>query len=285
MRENEAFEIITTGGKGTLIAPHYHADAFEFIEVVRGSADVTVGLTTIHAPCGSILHLIPGFVHFAVAHGEEECFLRVLTYRRDAALTLDSLDERFFSLYLLPIENRATLFTAEHSLNARLARHMENVIGEWRGKEIFYTSLVLAEISHMQAAVLRLYGYREEETPEYRSMMRIAPTVEYVLENYASKLRLEEMAQKLFLSPDHFGKLFRQTVGLTPIEFVNNIRVSAAMRYLASTDWTISDISRSSGFANTNYFHKVFRDLVGIGPAALRKQWQAMKAETRGALS
>lgn len=284
MKENEAFEIITTGGKGTLIAPHYHEDAFEFIEVVRGSADVTVGLSTIHAPCGAILHLIPGYVHFAVAHGNEECFLRVLTYRRDAAFTLDGLDERFLSLYLLPIENRVTLFLPEHSLNARLARHMENAIGEWRGKEIFYTSLVLAEISHMLAAVLRFYGYREEDDPEYRNVMRMAPTVEYVLANYASKLRLEEMAQKLFLSPDHFGKLFRQTVGLTPIEYVNNIRVSAAMRYLASTNWTIADISKSSGFSNTNYFHKVFRDLVGIGPAALRKQWQAMKSELQASV-
>ncbi len=281
MRENEAFEITATGGRGTLIAPHYHEDAFEFIEVIRGSADVTVGLTTTHVPTGAILHIIPGFVHYAVSHGEEECFLRVLTYRRDAAFTLDGLDEQFLSLYLLPIENRATLFTVEHSLNAGLARHMENAIAEWRGKEIFYTTLVLSEISHMLAAVLRFYGYREEEDPEYRNIMRIAPTVEYVLKNYGSKLRLEEMAQKLFLSPDHFGKLFRQTVGLTPIEYVNNIRVSAAMRLLASTGWTIADISRASGFSNTNYFHKVFHDLVGIGPAALRKQWQAMKDEAR----
>ena len=283
MQENALFEIAVVGGRGTLLAPGYHDDAFEFIEVVRGSAEITVGLTTQKAPTGAILHLTPGSVRYAVADGEEECFLRVLTYRRSVIATPDRLDERILSLYVLPIENHAVLYLPEHPLHAGLAAHMENAVSEWRSKEIFHTSLILAEITHMVAAVLRDYGYRDEADPEYYQMMRMAPTVEYVLANYASKLRLEELAERLYLSPDHFGKLFRQTVGLTPIEYVNYVRISASLRLLASTDWVIADISKAAGFANANYFHKVFHDLVGIGPAALRKQWRAMREETKKA--
>ena len=110
-------------------------------------------------------------------------------------------------------------------------------------------------------------------------MLRIEPTVAYIGTSYSQKLRLEELASKLYLSPDHFGKLFRSTIGMTPVDYINNVRVNAAMRYLAATDWGIAEISHASGFANSNYFHKVFHDLTGIGPAALRKRWRAMKSE------
>jgi AraC-like DNA-binding protein len=49
------------------------------------------------------------------------------------------------------------------------------------------------------------------------------------------------------------------------------------MRLLASTDLPITDVSGAAGFSNANYFHKVFRDLVGVGPAALRKRWRALQ--------
>ena len=153
MTDQELFSVTVRNGSGTLIAPHYHDDALEFIEVVRGSADVTVGLDTVRVPEGGIVHLLPGFVHFAVAAEERECFVRVLTYRPRAPFSLDALDDRFLSLYLLPISNRLVLFTDEHPLHASLRAHMETAISEWRGKELFHTSIILAEICHMSSTV------------------------------------------------------------------------------------------------------------------------------------
>lgn len=276
MNGEDLFSIEVKSGCGTLIAPHYHADSLEFVEVLKGEAVVTVGLFTFRVQEGGILHLLPGAVHYAVAAEGRECFLRSLTYHKDAVFTSRGLDEQFFSLYILPIENRAVFFAPEHPLNAVLSAHMETAVSEWRGKDIFYNALILAEIAHMLAIVLRFFGYSGEDSPEYRNRMRVAPTVRHIESCYSQKLRLEDLAATLYLSPDHFGKLFRATVGLTPVEYINHVRVNAAMRRLASTDASIGEIAKDSGFANANYFHKVFHDLVGIGPAALRKQWRAM---------
>ena len=108
-------------------------------------------------------------------------------------------------------------------------------------------------------------------------MIRITPIITYIGASYSQKLRLDDLAARLYLSPDHFGKLFRATVGMTPVDYVNLVRVNAAMRYLAATDWGIAEVAQASGFSNSNYFHKVFHDLTGVGPAALRKRWRAMK--------
>ena len=279
MTNSELFSVTVKAGHGTLLPAHYHEDALEFIEVVKGRATVTVGLSSIEVPEGGILHLLPGAVHYATTAEGEECYLRVLTYRREAVFVAPGLDEEFFSLYILPIENRAVLYPPDHPLHDTLASHMETAIAEWEGKELFYTALVLAELSHMLAAVLRFYSYRDEESLDYRNKMRVAPAVRYIEAFYGQKLRLEDLAATLYLSPDHFGKLFRSAVGLTPVEYVNHVRINAAMRRLASSEMSIAEVATESGFANTNYFHKVFRDLAGQGPAALRKQWRAMRHE------
>ena len=274
MCEGELFSFAVKSGEGCLIAPHFHDDAMEFIEVLKGNLRVTVGLREITVPEGGILHFFPGVVHYAVA--EEECLVRVLTYRCTAGFAKDRLDEQILSLYLSSFENQVMLFTMEHALYATLASHMENAIGEWRGKELFSTALILAEISYMLVAILRAFGYGQEEGPELHNRLRIAQTVKYIDASYAKKLRLEDLAATLYLSPDHFGKLFRATVGLTPVEYVNYVRVNAAMRLLAKGELSVSEIAKASGFASVNYFQKVFRDFVGIGPATLRRNWQAM---------
>ena len=280
MLEGELFTVDIKSGCGTLIPPHFHADAMEFIEVVKGCVDITVGLSTLRASEGEILHLLSGLVHFAVSVGEEECLLRVITYREAVLYKQGGLDEQFMALFLLPIGNRAVLFSKDHPLHASLSSHMETAISEWCGKEIFYAALVLSEISYMLTSLLRLYGYREEDGIEYRNRMRIAPAVRHIEMAYSQRIRLEELAATLFLSPDHFGKLFRATVGLTPIEYINHVRVGVAMRLLASSNMPIAEVSAAAGFSNANYFHKVFRDLVGVGPAALRKSWRALVSET-----
>lgn len=279
MTNSELFSVTVKVGRGTLLPAHYHEDSLEFIQVVKGRAIVTVGLGAIEVPEGGILHLLPGAVHYATAGEGEECYLRTLTYRREAVLATPGLDEEFFSLYILPIENRAVLYPPEHPLHDTLTAHMETAIAEWEGKELFYTALVLAELSHMLTAVLRFYSYRDEESLDYRNKMRVAPAVRHIEAFYGQKLRLEDLAATLYLSPDHFGKLFRSAVGLTPVEYVNHVRINAAMRRLASSEKSIAEVATESGFANANYFHKVFRDLTGQGPAALRKQWRAMRDE------
>ena len=282
MLEDELFFVDIKGGCGTLIPPHFHADCMEFIEVVKGCVDITVGLSTVRASEGEIVHLLSGLVHCAVAVGEEESLLRVITYRETVLYKQGGLDEQFLSLFLLPIGNRAVVFRADHPLHASLRAHMETAVSEWRGKEIFYAALVLSEISYMLTSLLRFYGYAEEDGNEYRNRMRIAPAVHHIQTAYSQRIRLEELAATLFLSPDHFGKLFRATVGLTPIEYINNVRVGVAMRLLASTELPIAEVSSAAGFSNANYFHKVFRDLAGIGPAALRKNWRLLQSEADG---
>ena len=73
------------------------------------------------------------------------------------------------------------------------------------------------------------------------------------------------------VSPDYFTKMFKDTIGRTPIEYINGLRVNEAMRRLAETEESMADIADAIGFCNPNYFHKIFKQYMDSSPLAYRK--------------
>ncbi len=276
--KKEGFSIELQYGDGLILPPHDHEEDPEFLQVVRGSVDVTVGLNTYRITAGGILHIAPGLVHYAYSVGGAAT-MRTLTYRLSAVLSMDKLDANVLSRYLLHFRNRMALFSVGHTLHRALSGYFDTAVSEWQGREIFYGTLVTAQISHMVATVLRFYGYgQDSESQEYRNFLRIRPVLEYIDTHYAEKMRLEELASGLSLSPDHFGKLFRDALDTTPVEYVNAVRINHAQHHLINGKEPLAVIAKRCGFASATYFHKVFHDLTGTSPVAFRKMGDSLPA-------
>ena len=65
--------------------------------------------------------------------------------------------------------------------------------------------------------------------------------------------------------------MFKDSIGRTPIDYINGIRINRAMQMLATTDTSVNDISDELGFSNANYFHKIFKQYMNTSPVAYRK--------------
>ena len=65
--------------------------------------------------------------------------------------------------------------------------------------------------------------------------------------------------------------MFRDSIGKTPIEYINGLRINRAMQLLADTETSMADISDGIGFCNPNYFHKIFKQYIDMSPLAYRK--------------
>mgnify|MGYP004557184205 FL=1 len=267
-------------GKRTLLVPHAHEDSLEFIEVLRGTARIHAGLDEFSVSAGEILHLVPGIVHYAEAENGE-CYLRTLTYRQSAVFLAGRFEREIFSLFLMQTENRILRFSAEDPLRAQLSAHMENAVSEYLGKELMYGSLVLAEVCHMAALLLRSYSYGTEGELPLDGMMRLRPALEYIEGHYAEKLTLAGLSSLLSLSPDRFGRFFRETVGVTPIDYINTVRIGHAMQELLRSDEPVFAVAHACGFPDSGHFHRVFRERCGTTPASLRLLRRRMR-EDRG---
>jgi AraC-like DNA-binding protein len=100
----------------------------------------------------------------------------------------------------------------------------------------------------------------------------ITKTVHFMELHYEQPVNLDEMADIAGLSKYHFLRQFNRFIGLTPLEYLNKLRIEKAAELLRATEQTLDEVAVSVGFANGNYFSKVFRHWVGMSPGKYRSE-------------
>jgi AraC-like DNA-binding protein len=101
---------------------------------------------------------------------------------------------------------------------------------------------------------------------------RLAQVSQYIAQHLNSSLPVKELADHACMSEPTFYRIFKQTFGLTPVEYINQQRIALACKLLRTTNHSLMDISFECGFNSLSYFMKLFRREVGIPPVQYRKQ-------------
>ncbi len=96
-------------------------------------------------------------------------------------------------------------------------------------------------------------------------------TVEYFEDNYQSDISLSVMAGLSNVSTQHLCRVFKQKMGLSPLEYLTTRRIAVAKRLLIETDKSISEIAALSGYSGLTYFGMVFKKQEGISAGDFRK--------------
>lgn len=94
---------------------------------------------------------------------------------------------------------------------------------------------------------------------------------EYIDKNFTEKLTLESLATICHGSPYHMHRTFKKIKGITPVEYIQQVRVHAAKKYLTQTNKAIGDIAICVGMANAPYFITLFKKKTGQTPAQFRQ--------------
>ncbi len=97
---------------------------------------------------------------------------------------------------------------------------------------------------------------------------KIQPAVDYLIRNYASRITNEELAAQTDFSSSYFRKLFRDIYGVSPLEYLKEIRMSKAKEMLRSSEGSISEIAAALGYANVYDFSRTFKRETGLSPSA-----------------
>ena len=101
---------------------------------------------------------------------------------------------------------------------------------------------------------------------------RLAHVAQYINRHLSRGLQIRELANEACMSEPNFYRTFKQTFGLTPVDYINQQRISLASKLLRTTNRCLADISMECGFNNLTYFMKLFRREKGLSPAQFRKQ-------------
>ncbi|MCF6175102.1 MAG: AraC family transcriptional regulator [Victivallaceae bacterium] len=143
--------------------------------------------------------------------------------------------------------------------------------------DIFQSAAAGKITSPLQASSLAyqmVMNIAEELLPQKGSKghtpQTIIKTIDYCLENLHEPITIEDMAKISGYSRYHFSRLFKASQGISPANFIRDLRLQRAIRLLQSEMISVKEIADRCGFSNDNYFCKVFRQAFGISPNAYR---------------
>ncbi len=165
---------------------------------------------------------------------------------------------------------RNFFLTNDGPIHQLIARLISIFTEDNKAKEVF-ANFVLQELvvrlMQTQARTLLL----APETAS-ASVNRLAYVAQYINKHLNRHLHIKELADQACMSEPNFYRTFKQTFGLTPVDYINQQRISLASTLLRTTNRCLADISVECGFNNLTYFMKLFRRTIGTSPAQYRKQ-------------
>ena len=105
---------------------------------------------------------------------------------------------------------------------------------------------------------------------------RINVVFNYLSTNFKSEITLEQISSVANMTPNAFCRYFKQRTGKTFSNFLNEIRIEYAGKLIASSNEALGNIAIESGFTNSSYFNRKFKQLTGLSPLMFRKKYTAL---------
>ena len=96
----------------------------------------------------------------------------------------------------------------------------------------------------------------------------------HLVEHLDKKITLEDMAGFVNMSVSHFTRRFKEYAAVSPMEYLNQLRLKRAKRLLKSSAKNITEIAFACGYTSSSYFSAMFIKSVAITPSQHRKRFQ-----------
>lgn len=88
----------------------------------------------------------------------------------------------------------------------------------------------------------------------------------YLNNSFAVDHTLDELAKRFFVSKNYLALVFKRTFGMTPSQYLKNIRIDKARELLCDTNHSVSEVAEMTGFVNASYFARVYKQCTGRTP-------------------
>lgn len=180
----------------------------------------------------------------------------------------------FQALFILePFYNNEKTFSSSLNLNSAKLIYVSSIINEilleQKEKEACHEVVVENYFKSLILFLSREYS-RSKKTSNIK-ILPLAEAVAFMERNYAQTIKLKQLSEMVHFSAPYFIKEFKKVYGVTPINFLTQLRIGHACSLLKTSNLSILAIAQECGFEDSNYFCRIFRKLNGKSPKVYRK--------------
>ncbi len=252
---------------GPILKKHWHEE-FMIFYIEKGSAVIHCNFQPIPVEAGDLVIINSNDIHYV----ENCCDHLVETYIIiDFAFLLSHKEDLCQTKYIAPLLQNRIRFQNKITNDDELTRQVLDLIREYQQKLQGYELLIKAGLYSILGLLLRRHTVPVTHKVESRRHHQLRPVLKYVDEHYDQKITLEGLATMANMSRHHLCRLFKNITGMPPIEYVNHLRINAAMKLLQH-QLPVSEVALIVGFNDSNYFSRLFKKYKNVSPQVYKKK-------------
>lgn len=253
------------------IPAHWHNE-MELIVIKKGIGNISVNLETVEVSAGDIIFVLPGQLH-SISQKEHLSMEYENIFFKQSLLKAvnEDLCHRDF---LHPLYNGMVDFpfhiTANYSHYSKLKACIDQIDIHCSSRPKGYQLAVKGLLFQLFFLLVSEHPTKQVNLKGKKSLDKIKQVLSYVQEHYENPISIEEIAKVCFYSESHFMKFFKDCMGVTFNQYLNDYRLQVAAQLLKETDDNIIEIAAACGFDNLSYFNRSFKKKYNISPGKYR---------------
>lgn len=166
--------------------------------------------------------------------------------------------------------------------SAKIKIMFNNLLEEALVKKPFFNEIITVNTIELLLQLFRLYGYSTylNNDPVLKLMIDESDTrhelanrlLRYINQHFTEKITLESISQVFNTNKDYLCRIFSKAFGISPIQYVIQLRMERAKVLLVDTEQSITEISENVGFNSIHYLSRYFAQKEGMSPIEYRQR-------------
>lgn len=256
-------------GPGIAFERHWHEN-FEILYFEEGEALIHCNSCQIPAGPGEIIVINSNDLHYGETVSQRLVYYVVefdLSFLQSGQLDLCQ------TRYMTPLVQNRLLFHNRITEAKPLVREVRRLIREYHRQDLGYELAIKAYMYRILVLLLRLYGAQtlseSDKERQRKTLDRLSPVLSYMEKHYCQPVSLSRLAAMVSLSPHYFCRQFKEVTGLSPLGYLNQIRLNKAEALIKGGGVNITEAALAVGFNDSNYFSRLFKKYKHLPPSRL----------------
>ncbi len=262
---------------------HGHTDFSELVIVLEGTANHVVGEYSYPVAKGEVFVINKGTVHgYRSAKGFRIC--NIMFQPKEIFTPISDIRQSagFQALFVVaPHYLQSNQFHSRLQLSlddfGYVQRILNEMLSEYQEKLEGWQTLLRSMF--IQLCVMLSRCYQISESNRHNDIAKLSHAIAYIEKHYADDITLNDLAQTSGYSERQLTRLFQSTFSASPKQYITKLRIQKAQQLLPDPTHSIGEIAWRCGFADQNYFSRVFRSETGETPSAYRHRRKEKPSE------